>query len=125
MSILFWIGLLGCSIRGTVSMVKAEQAYQQALAKRKVDSDNSEEIFMWTMTTAYMKKAREEYSNAHYEQSEELTNKVQSLLLKWESLQQANKPENKNKANPEVNKKSQDLKGTKTDKPASAKPKEK
>ena len=125
MSILFWIGLLGCSIRGTISMVKAEQAYQQALAKRKVDNDNSEEIFMWTMTTAYMKKAREEYSNAHYEQSEELTNKVQSLLLKWESLQQANKPENEKQTKSEVNKKSQDLKGKKTDKPAATKPKEK
>ena len=123
MSILFWIGMLGCSIRGTISMVKAEQAYQQALAKRKVDSDNSEEIFMWTMTTAYMKKAREEYSNAHYEQSEELTNKVQSLLLQWESLQQANKPGKK--ANAEKNQETQNLKAKKTDKPASQKPKEK
>ena len=123
MSILFWIGLWGCSIRGTVSMVKAEQAYQQALAKRKVNSDNSEEIFIWTMTNAYMKKAREEYSNAHYEQSEELATKVQSLLLKWESLQQENKPKNKAKSN--RNKKSRDVKGKKTDKPASTKPKEK
>ena len=104
-------------------MVKAEQAYQQALAKRKVNSDNSEEIFIWTMTNAYMKKAREEYSNAHYEQSEELATKVQSLLLKWESLQQENKPKNKAKSN--RNKKSRDVKGKKTDKPASTKPKEK
>ena len=125
MSILFWMGMLGCSIRGTVSMVKAEQAYQQALAKRKFDSDNSEEIFMWTMTTAYMKKAREEYSNAHYEQSEELTHKVQSLLLKWESLQQAEKPEKKKQAKSEKTKKTQNVKGKKTDKPASQKPKEK
>ena len=106
-------------------MVKAEQAYQQALAKRNVDSENSEEIFMWTMTTAYMKKAREEYSNAHYEQSEELTNKVQSLLLKWESLQKENKPEDGNKEKSEKNTKSQDLKGKKTDQPASKKPQEK
>ena len=119
MIVLLWMSVLGCSIRGTVSMVKAEQAYQQALSKRRVNKDNSDEIFIWTMATAYMKKSREEYSNADYQQSELLAEKAQSWLLKWNALKRAEKQAK------EQSEKSNSTEPKKLTKPAPKKKKEK
>jgi hypothetical protein len=72
------IAMFGCSVKGTVELMKAERAYDvaQEQSLKKVD------VFNWTMADAYIIKAREEYSNSHYEIAAVLARKCQESLSK-------------------------------------------
>jgi len=72
------IAIFGCSIKGTIELVEAERAYDVAEERslKKVD------VFNWTMADAYIKKAREEYSNSNYETAAVLARKCKTTLEK-------------------------------------------
>ena len=72
------IAMFGCSIKGTVELMKAERAYDVAEEQSLRDVDT----FNWTMANAYIIKAREEYSNSNYEIASVLARKCQESLAK-------------------------------------------
>ena len=94
---IFFIAMLGCSVKGTVELMKAERAYDVAEEKSLVDSDE----FNWTMADAYIKKAREEYANSNYEMAGILARKCQESLDKIEPNEDASQEESSEKTDPE------------------------
>ena len=72
------LAILGCSVKGTVELVKAERIYDLAQEQNLRDQD----MFSWTMANSYLKKAREEYANSHYEQAAILAQRSSEWLVK-------------------------------------------
>ena len=72
------LAILGCSVKGTVELVKAERIYDLAQEQNLRDQD----MFSWTMANSYLKKAREEYANSHYEQAAILAQRSSEWLIK-------------------------------------------
>ena len=77
------IAMLGCSVKGTVELMRAERAYDLAEEKSLGDSDE----FNWTMADAYIKKSREEYANSNYEIAGVLARKCQDSLQKIQPIE--------------------------------------
>ena len=75
---ILFFAMLGCSVKGTIDLVKAERAYDLAQENKLSEVD----VFSWTMADAYMKKSREEYANSNFEQAAILARKSQEWLEK-------------------------------------------
>ena len=74
--------LFACSIKSGVTMVKAEQAYQQYNT-----AENRQAVYEWTQAEAYLFKAREEYADSSFEDAEKLA--LESVLWMEKSAQKA------------------------------------
>ena len=70
--------ILGCSVKGTIELAKAERVYDLAQQENLRDQD----MFSWTMANSYLKKAREEYANSNYEQASILAQRSSEWLVK-------------------------------------------
>ena len=78
---ILFIAMLGCSVKGTVELMKAERAYDLAEQNR----EKKEDVFYWTTAEQYLLKAREEYANSNFEQAAILAKKSQEALGKMKS----------------------------------------
>jgi len=71
--LVFWN--FGCVIKSGIQMTEAEQTYNQMLGTNASEAA----VYEWAMARAYMRKAREEFSNSEYERAEELAKEA----MKW------------------------------------------
>ena len=72
---MFWTMSSGCTIKSGIEVAQAQKTYNSLEA---TDAKKTAP-YEWTMTHAYMRKAREEYASGEYQRAEELSGEV----VKW------------------------------------------